>query len=681
MKAVLKNHFGLALALLGSGSVAAAILVDVLRGQPLILGWPQFLMLLFGGIALLAGLPVMQRWGRAQVDRSRKASADTQALLRRRPGYYLLYSLWFALVVGLGEAAYWAYQKVALDQLLYRLIRLPGPHYVWGIPLGYLLTFGTLGIVLYVLARRWPHRLTVSGVVFVFFFLGFSGWLFLVKGLHDLAATVLAAGIAVQLARLTARHAFLFHTLVRRTLPWLALFMLILAGGLLTRQRLTEQRTMARLPAAASQAPNVLLLVLDTVRAKSLSLYGYARATTPNLDRLAARGTVFERAFSTSPWTLPSHGSMFTGRFPHELTASWMTPVDATHPTLAEVLGGQGYVSAGFVANTTYCNAEFGLDRGFVHYEDHRMSMAKVLWGTSLGNTAIDALSLDEHFGSHESFGRKSAEQVNGDFLGWLAERDEDRPFFVFLNYFDAHHPYYAPTEFSHKFSSRPAAYMDTLTPEEIRDLNDAYDGTIAYLDHHLGLLFDELERRGTLENTVIIVTSDHGEQFDEHGLLGHGNSLYLPLLHVPLFIVYPPAVPAGRRSTAYVSLRDLPATVVDLVDATEAAVFPGNSLAPYWTRPDSMQPPDDMILAEVQKGVLGPGETPIQKGPMKSVIFKEMHYIKNYGDKREELYDLTKNLDEEQDLSDTQDTLVARYRTHLTHILAEGAAQLTVNR
>ena len=131
---------------------------------------------------------------------------------------------------------------------------------------------------------------------------------------------------------------------------------------------------MANLPQADSGTPNVLLIVMDTVSAQHMSLYGYPRDTTPNLARLARKGVRFQHARSTAPWTLPSHASMFTGRWPHDLSVGYGQPLDASAPTLAESLRDRGYATGGFVANTLYCSAETGLNRGFIHYEDHELT-------------------------------------------------------------------------------------------------------------------------------------------------------------------------------------------------------------------------------------------------------------------------------------------------------------------
>ena len=150
---------------------------------------------------------------------------------------------------------------------------------------------------------------------------------------------------------------------MRRTLPLLVVLVAALA--------MTESSWLGRIgPTTAAGtardgAPNVVLITMDTVRAQSLSVYGYERETTPRLAELAARGVKFERVFTTAPWTLPTHASLFTGRFPHELSVSWLEPLDSEWPTLADALHGEGYETAAFVANLNYCGYESGLDRGF----------------------------------------------------------------------------------------------------------------------------------------------------------------------------------------------------------------------------------------------------------------------------------------------------------------------------
>jgi arylsulfatase A-like enzyme len=209
-------------------------------------------------------------------------------------------------------------------------------------------------------------------------------------------------------------------------------------------------------PLPPAGAPNVLLIVLDTVRADHLSVYGYPRGTTPTLERLAARGIRFDEARAPAPWTLASHASFFTGRWPHELGVQWLTPWQGNFPTLAEYLGARGYATAGFVANAGYCSYETGLARGFTHYEDYVLARLGSLRTAGLVDAAVKTfgeltLPLDQGrlhsprdvvgdwFFSGE---RKRAEQINRDFLDWFARRREPgRPVFVFLNYLDTHTP------------------------------------------------------------------------------------------------------------------------------------------------------------------------------------------------------------------------------------------------
>ena len=281
----------------------------------------------------------------------------------------------------------------------------------------------------------------------------------------------------------------------------------------------------------------MLLITLDTVRAESLTLYGHERLTTPTLIELASSATVFERAIANSSWTLPTHASLFNGRHPHENSAGFLTPLDDRDPLLTELLRARGYATAGFVANYQYCDRRTGLDRGMIHYDgipvwphlrDWRSSAARSLslllglpWpGAKTASQLVDQLNV--HFPD-----KKRADEISREFLEWQAAQGS-RPFFCFLNYYDAHHPYHiAPEAFYKKFRAADGSQRRV----------DKYEACIAYLDTELGRLFDELAQRGILDQTIIIVTSDHGEHFGEHDLWEHGNSLYSQLLHVPLLI------------------------------------------------------------------------------------------------------------------------------------------------
>ena len=183
---------------------------------------------------------------------------------------------------------------------------------------------------------------------------------------------VLALGIGVQVVPWLARRPGHWWRWLYWSFPGLVASVLILAGSVYLGDWLKERREASRpLPPAGS--PNVLFIVLDTVRADRLSLYGYHRATTPTLERLAKGGIRFDAARATAPWTLASHAGFFTGRWPHELNVEWETPLTTNFPMLAEYLGSHGYATAGIVANARYCSYDTGLDRGFTHYEDYEL--------------------------------------------------------------------------------------------------------------------------------------------------------------------------------------------------------------------------------------------------------------------------------------------------------------------
>ena len=234
------------------------------------------------------------------------------------------------------------------------------------------------------------------------------------------------------------------------------------------------------MPAPPAGAQNVLLIVWDTVRIDNLSLHGYPRKTSPNLERLAAGACGSTQAFATAPWTLPSHSSLFTARWPHELSAGWLSPLDATHTTLAEYLAAHGYDTAGFVANLDYCSRETGVSRGFAHYEDYPDRAVGCLQSLyrALGNR-LDLLTpasvlnrlLKKYLGDavdvipHSNEHAKNAATVDRAFLAWLSwQRKRDRPFFAFLNFNDAHSPYEVPDRSIPGFGLRPVSYVDRLT-------------------------------------------------------------------------------------------------------------------------------------------------------------------------------------------------------------------------
>ncbi len=395
----------------------------------------------------------------------------------------------------------------------------------------------------------------------------------------------------------------------------------------------------------------------DAVRAENLSSYGYARQTTPNIDRLSRRGVLFEHAISTAPWTLSSHASMFTGRWPHELSADHDTPLDNKYPTLAEYLRACGYATGGFVANLKYAGASTGLNRGFGEYQDYSRSIGEVASSSTLVRTVANNFRLRRLLQNDEHINRISAAQVSARALDWIGQQ-QDVPFFAFLNYFDAHEPYLPPPPFDRQFGSgrqdgkhsplhhwlwnpsvRHHPFDGIVRQEEI----DAYDGGLAHLDAEVGRFLDTLHRRRLLNGTLVIITSDHGEEFGEHGVFEHGYSLFRPSVQVPLIILPPTGgdLEKGMTVSRPVSLRDLAATIADVLGLNDGSPFPGVSLARLWENLGDFMPSLEAspLLTHVTPSGGQPDWFPSSKGTMSSVVHQGMRYIRN-GDGREELYD-----------------------------------------
>ncbi|HEU4565396.1 MAG TPA: sulfatase [Gemmatimonadaceae bacterium] len=523
---------------------------------------------------------------------------------------------WFAIVTGLIDAGILLFQRFALGRITGQ-----SPDGIWMAPLAYCALFALPALAIAAATARASERSAFAWRVGALAFLSWGSiLLFLYMRLHKAALVALAIGLAVQTARIGLAHRGGFARLVRRTVPALAALVALLAAALPGGRWLAERRALAAVPAPPAGAVNVLLIILDTVRAHSLGLHGGARANTPELERLAREGVMFERAITAAPWTLASHASMFTGHPVHDLGVGWERSLDGRYPTLAEVLRDRGYLTAGITANFYYTTWESGLQRGFVHYDAQPVTARQALKSTALGQLlehVVLGLTLEERTSD-----RRTAEEINRDFLRWLRDAG-DHPFFAFINYIDAHLPYEPPEPFRSRFHA------------DSSDVH-AYEASIAYADQQVGALVDSLARLGVLRNTLVIVTSDHGELLGEHGLHGHTRGMYLPLLHVPLVMMLSERLPAGARVPGVASLADLPATVLDIVQPGAADALPGRSLAARWRAGAAA---GDTVLSEYSVG------------GVKSLFDGRLHYVQ-YPNGREELYDVTTDPEETRDLA-----------------------------
>ena len=492
-----------------------------------------------------------------------------------------------------------------------------GPIFPGAFRLGIVLLLLIPGLLLAVVGWLRPKPLSLRAGAWIFITLAL--WLALLRlPIYAVCSLFLAAGMGMQLSR-GAVAVMARPRQARYTLGGLVALLAILAGLSTGWRALRESRTVAGLPPAPPIARNVVLIVWDAVRAASLSLHVFTRDTTPNLIRWARKGVRYSMALAPASWTYPSHTSFFTGYWPFQLSSQSNYSLDAPVPTLAEHLTSRGYQTAGFAANTKIITYETRLDRGFSHFEDYPLTPRALLSRTVAGSWILENILYRDDFYESKwiSVQSRNATAVNRSFLDWLAGRRKDRPFFAYLNYFDAHEPYMPPEGYAGRFGIAPRLPRDfrslldyaspgwsTVYEREIVMARDCYDDCISFLDDQLGRLLDQLESQGLLDDTLVIITSDHGEAFYEHGTFLHGNSLYLEEIAVPLVILAPDA-PAGRVVTQPVSLRDLPATVIDQSGLSTGSPFPGRSLAAYWQLPAEHKASDSTrILSGVRRQV-----------------------------------------------------------------------------
>jgi arylsulfatase A-like enzyme len=435
----------------------------------------------------------------------------------------------------------------------------------------------------------------------------------------------------------------------------------------------------ASLGPSNSSRPNVILIVMDTVRADHISALGYQRNTTPNLKRLAADAVVYSNAVSASDITITSHASLFTGMYP-SWHGSYCQPPEALYgrelgkkfPTIAELLRKNGYQTVGVAANL-YLRSDFGLERGFDEFRIPRpVPLLPDQTGYLLRRALRRGLSLvidTAQFDRLYALG----EDVDLTLFSTLDHRSRrDAPLFVFLNYMDSHFPYVPPAPYNVAFAGwRPRITQDILEEEQTQitrgqgeppgyraHCESEYDGAIVYMDAQIGKVIEWLKRENAYDNTMIVVTADHGESFGERNRVGHANSPYQNLLHVPLLVKYPHNARRGVEDRL-VSLIDVAPTILEIAQVPLPGTIQG--------RPVTTPSETRAVYAETFPcPVMQPPECP-RGCSAKAVFAWPMKYIASGSGKRE-LFDLSSDPDEKTNLFIQQRELA----THLDAVLTD---------
>ncbi len=425
--------------------------------------------------------------------------------------------------------------------------------------------------------------------------------------------------------------------------------------------------------------PNVLVVVMDTVRADHLSLYGYGRDTSPNLKKLAADSVVYTQAMAPSDMTLTSHASLFTGLYP-TWHGAYCQPPEAAHgrvlnpgaTTLAETLLGKGYSTVGVAANL-YLRADFGLQRGFQTFQiprpvpvlgaDESWYLLRIRMRRLL-SSVVDTAQFDRLFTRGDDVNRELYKAI---------ETQGRAPFFAFANYMDAHFPYLPPPPYDRLFPGKDGKLFqgdleeaeervmrgEPLKPGEYSHLLSQYDGGIAYTDAQIGKLIDWLKQRNLYDNTLIVITSDHGEAFGEKNLVLHGNSVYQNLLHVALMIKYPKKAAVGVVNDP-VSLIDIAPTILTSLGVPVDAKMQGRNLLVNATLPKR-----ELFSESFPCPVPHPPECP-GGGCTSRALLAWPYKLVTSSSGKYEVYDISADPNETHDLSAANETRASELGTEL---------------
>lgn len=381
---------------------------------------------------------------------------------------------------------------------------------------------------------------------------------------------------------------------------------------------------------------NVVLVTFDTTRADRFSSYGDDRIHTPVVDGLATDGILFEQAFSAVPVTAPSHSTILTGKYPpaHGVRDNGLFTLTDSHVTLAEILKDQGYATAASIASFPL-DSQFGLDQGFDLYDDHITGLQENLLGQRV------------HAKASIFFDERKAAQVNEAIFPWL-ESNHQQPFFLWLHYFDPHFP------------------LDPPSPYDELYVHDLYRGEIAYADESLGVVIDRLEQLGVWDDTILVMTSDHGEGLGEHNEITHSLLAFNSTLHVPMVMRFPDG-PKGLRVTNRVGTVDIMPTVLDALGIEPPDGVQGSSLWSLIEDPESERTPRT-LYAET----LAPRFSH-SLGELRVLFHRQFKYI--FGP-RPALFDIEEDPLESNDLIDQDTQTAAGMHQQLEEFLATHGIQ-----
>lgn len=529
---------------------------------------------------------------------------------------------------------------------------------------------GVLAIPGVAAARRWPMLLPVTlalaGLPLVIPATSGPSWLF--------GLAVVPALVACPWAFLRSRGLMGGDT-AGWLVGWIAVFVAVPASLFAAAPGEAAVAPSESAP-PSSDLPDVVLVVMDAVRADHLELYGYDRKTMPWLTGFASQATLYLEASAGSPSSLSSHASLFTGLLPPQHLARFRRsedprpvgavalaqPLAETYTTLAEVLQGAGYDTAGFPGNTVALDRRLGLAQGFGRWLDVAPQAGHAPVGATLGAR----LSRDARL---ELFLQTSRARLGSELLveieRWLGQ-SPSRPRFLFVNFMEAHAPNTPLFPFREAFpmswgppevnSFDVEAGTHLMTERERQGVRDAYDAELLSLDLHLATLFGRLLEAGVLRDALVIITADHGEGLGEHGHLAHDTSLFDSEIRVPLIVKFPHQIDAVRVSEG-VHLADVLPTVLEAL---------GLPIPPTLSGVPLQRPADRTRFAWLQRSDAYVAGHPAQRDHQQAAAFSRTWKLIRWGDGSFHLYDLARDPGEKFDVADQTPEIVEAYRAEL---------------
>ena len=403
----------------------------------------------------------------------------------------------------------------------------------------------------------------------------------------QLAQIVMVAGaLGIVLAAIGfAMYSILRENRILTSMSAVALYCAIILLGAVKASTVSPVAVdAAAIPAPNAASPNIILVAIDTLRADYLKLYDpEAVAVTPNFERLATDSILYKNNFSQCSWTKPSFASIFTGLYPStHTTTGYKSALPDSVTTIAEALRGAGYYTKGF-ANNPNISPEFNFGQGFESYIDLKPSLylgakssAEKLVMYQVLRRVIEKIPFRK---AKVTNYYQPADAVNAEVFSWLdtGNRPADHPLFLFMHYFDPHDPYFDHDKSGQSFSR---VKMRNPAPDRwLGPIREAYISEIEFLDKHLGLLIDGLKQRGLYDNSVIVLTADHGEEFYDHKGWWHGETLYDEQLHVPLILKLPNQALAAQVNEHLSRSVDIAPTLLDLALAPPVEAMQGVKL------------------------------------------------------------------------------------------------------